>query len=575
VAALKVPITRLVTDSRSIQRGDTFVAYPGEKTDGRQFIAPAIAQGANAVIYEKLLMKPLAIRLSEQTALHSHSAKSPAEELLAGHPKDGDISRWLTPAKSLVMSGHPWEAQHFVWNDAWQVPNLAVANLCHKAGWLADAVYGTPSEKLWVVGITGTNGKTSTSHWIAHALNEAGKQCALIGTLGNGFVDALQASANTTPDAIRVHGLLADYLRDGAQAVAMEVSSHALSQGRVNAVRFDVAMLTNLSRDHLDYHGDMQRYADTKRKLFDWQQLGFVVLNLDDAYGVELAEQLSLQEGRRWMPGGSATTLPQQDTDAEVIGYGLSDAALQLAERLGLRMVYGNLLEMTGQGLRLGVHSSWGAVELNSPLVGRFNAANLLGALAVLLVSGVALSDAAHSLSRAQPVAGRMQRLGSVQQPTVIVDYAHTPDALEKVLQALREVILGSNETLRVATGGKLICVFGCGGDRDRGKRAMMGMVAEKFSDFCIVTSDNPRGENPREIIAEIVSGMNEDNHEIIVDRAAAIQSAIRHARQNDTVLIAGKGHEDYQEINGVKHPFNDVLVVRQALQTHHSEARA
>ena len=594
VAALKVPITRLVTDSRSIQRGDTFVAYPGEKSDGRQFIAPAIAQGANAVIYEKLLMKPLAIRLSEKTALHSHSAKS---------PKDGDISRWLTPAKSLVMSGHPWEAQHFVWNDAWQVPNLAVADLRHKAGWLADAVYGTPSEKLWVVGITGTNGKTSTSHWIAHALNEpaparsttqlgnllsskldaeltppvgapllhsdpsAGKQCALIGTLGNGFVDALQASANTTPDAIRVHGLLADYLRDGAQAVAMEVSSHALSQGRVNAVRFDVAMLTNLSRDHLDYHGDMQRYADTKRKLFDWQQLGFVVLNLDDAYGVELAEQLSLQEGRRWMPGGSATTLPQQDTDAEVIGYGLSDAALQLAERLGLRMVYGNLLEMTGQGLRLAVHSSWGAAELNSALVGRFNAANLLGALAVLLVSGVALSDAAHSLSRAQPVAGRMQRLGSVQQPTVIVDYAHTPDALEKVLQALHEV--------SVAAGGKVLCVFGCGGDRDRGKRAMMGMVAEKFSDFCIVTSDNPRGENPREIIAEIVSGMNEDNHEIIVDRAAAIQSAIRHARQNDTVLIAGKGHEDYQEINGVKHPFNDVLVVRQALQTHHSEARA
>ena len=558
LTALKVPITRLVTDSRSIQRGDTFVAYPGEKSDGRQFIAPAIAQGANAVIYEKLLMKPLAIRLSEKTALHSHSAKS---------PKDGDISRWLTPAKSLVMSGHPWEAQHFVWNDAWQVPNLAVADLRHKAGWLADAVYGTPSEKLWVVGITGTNGKTSTSHWIAHALNEAGKQCALIGTLGNGFVDALQASANTTPDAIRVHGLLADYLRDGAQAVAMEVSSHALSQGRVNAVRFDVAMLTNLSRDHLDYHGDMQRYADTKRKLFDWQQLGFVVLNLDDAYGVDLAEQLSLQEGRRWMPGGSATTLPQQDTDAEVIGYGLSDAALQLAERLGLRMVYGNLLEMTGQGLRLAVHSSWGAAELNSALVGRFNAANLLGALAVLLVSGVALSDAAHSLSRAQPVAGRMQRLGSVQQPTVIVDYAHTPDALEKVLQALHEV--------SVAAGGKVLCVFGCGGDRDRGKRAMMGMVAEKFSDFCIVTSDNPRGENPREIIAEIVSGMNEDNHEIIVDRAAAIQSAIRHARQNDTVLIAGKGHEDYQEINGVKHPFNDVLVVRQALQTHHSEARA
>jgi UDP-N-acetylmuramoyl-L-alanyl-D-glutamate--2,6-diaminopimelate ligase len=541
LTALNVPITRLVTDSRAIQRGDTFIAYPGEKTDGRQFIADAIVQGANAVIYEKFL------------------------------------------------SGHPLEAQHFVWNDAWQVPNLAVADLRHKAGWLADAAYGMPSEKLWVVGITGTNGKTSTSHWIAHALNDAGKKCALIGTLGNGFVDALRATENTTPDAIRVHGLLADYSRDGAQAVAMEVSSHALSQGRVNAVHFDVAMLTNLSRDHLDYHGDMQSYADTKRKLFDWQQLGFVVLNLDDAYGVELAEQLSLQEGRRWVPGGSAATLPQsagcavtsdlasvvgspsrvagsstsnesRDADAEIIGYGLSAAALLLAERLGLRMVYGNLLEMTGQGLRLAVHSSWGGAELNSALVGRFNAANLLGALAVLLVSGVALSDAVHALSRVQPVAGRMQRLGSVQQPTVIVDYAHTPDALEKVLQALREISAEAD--------GKVFCVFGCGGDRDRGKRAMMGLVAEKYSDFCIVTSDNPRGENPREIIAEIVSGMNADNHEIIVDRAAAIQSAIRHARQGDTVLIAGKGHEDYQEINGIKHPFSDVSVAQQALHS-------
>jgi UDP-N-acetylmuramoyl-L-alanyl-D-glutamate--2,6-diaminopimelate ligase len=391
---LKIPVTRMVTDSRSVQPGDTFVAYPGEKTDGRQFIKDAIAQGANAVI---------------------------------------------------------WEAQHFVWNDSWQVPNLAVVDLRYKAGWLADAVYGGPSEKLLVVGITGTNGKTSSSHWIAHALNEAGRRCALIGTLGNGFVEALQASANTTPDAIRVHGLLAEYLRDGAQAIAMEVSSHALTQGRANGVDFDVAMLTNLSRDHLDYHGDMQSYADAKRKLFDWQQLKFVVLNFDDAYGAELAEKLL-------------------DKDFEVIGYGLSDAGLQLAERLGLRMVYGNLLEMSGQGLKLAIHSSWGSAELSSGLVGRFNAANLLGSLAVLLVSGVALNDAVHSLCKVQPVAGRMQRLGNMQQPTVIVDYAHTPDALEKVLQTLREV--------GAAAGGKLYCVFGCGGDRDRGKRAMMGLVA-------------------------------------------------------------------------------------------------
>ena len=517
---LKVPITHLVSDSRAVRQGDTFVAYPGEKADGRQFIAQAIAQGANAVIYEKLL------------------------------------------------SGHPYEAQHFSWDAAWQIPNLAVSDLRHKAGWLADAVYGAPSEKLWLVGITGTNGKTSTSHWIAHALNDAGKKCALIGTLGNGFLggngfaDALQASANTTPDAISVHGLLADYLRADAQAVAMEVSSHALAQGRVNGVRFDVALLTNLSRDHLDYHGDMESYAASKRKLFDWQKLKFAVLNLDDAFGAELAGQL-------------------QDAEVEVIGYGLSplsnfppqageraneksakpssDAALQLAERLGLRMVYGDIAQMSGQGLRLDVHSSWGAAALESTLVGRFNAANLLGALAVLLVSGIELGEAVQSLSRVQAVAGRMQRLGGTGQPTVIVDYAHTPDALEKVLLTLREV--GASQA------GKLICVFGCGGDRDRGKRAMMGRVAEKFSDHCIVTSDNPRSEEPQHIIAEILGGMTANNHEIIAERAAAIERAIGLARQRDTVLIAGKGHEDYQEIDGVKHPFSDRAAAEGALR--------
>src|SRR3989338_776091 len=496
---LKVPITHLVSDSRAVRQGDTFVAYPGEKADGRQFIAQAIAQGANAVIYEKLL------------------------------------------------SGHPYEAQHFSWDAAWQIPNLAVSDLRHKAGWLADAVYGAPSEKLWLVGITGTNGKTSTSHWIAPALNDARKKCALIGTLGNGFLggngfaDALQASANTTPDAISVHGLLADYLRADAQAVAMEVSSHALAQGRVNGVRFDVALLTNLSRDHLDYHGDMESYAASKRKLFDWQQLKFAVLNLDDAFGAELAEQL-------------------QDAAVEVIGYGMGDAALQLAERLGLRMVYGHLAEMSGQGLRLNVHSSWGGAQINSVLVGRFNAANLLGALAVLLVSGIELDNAAQSLSRVQAVAGRMQRVSGAGQPTVVVDFAHTPDALEKVLLTLREV--------GASAGGRLICVFGCGGDRDRGKRAMMGRIAEKFSDHCIVTSDNPRSEEPQHIIAEILGGMNANNHEIVIERAAAIERAIGLARQRDTVLLAGKGHEDYQEINGVKHSFSDVAVAEDALRT-------
>ena len=519
LTGLNVAISRLVADSREVHQGDTFVAYPGEKVDGRQFIAKAIAQGANAVI---------------------------------------------------------WEAQHFVWNDDWKIPNLAVSDLRHKTGWLAEMVYGKPSEKLWMVGITGTNGKTSTCHWIAQALSEAGKTCAVIGTLGNGFAGTLQSSANTTPDAIRVHSLLADYLHDGAGAVAIEVSSHALAQGRVNGVRFDVALLTNLSRDHLDYHGDMESYAASKRKLFDWQELKFAVVNLDDAFGAELAQQL--QDGAFPSPQsspasgrggerevGQAGILSQdknsqkQHSIPEVIGYGLSDNALHLAERLGLRMVYGNLSEMSGEGLRLDVHSSWGGAQINSALVGRFNAANLLGALAVLLVSDIGLNIAVQSLSGVQPVAGRMQRLSGAGQPTVIVDYAHTPDALEKVLLALREV--------GATMGGKLICVFGCGGDRDRGKRAMMGVVAERFADHCIVTSDNPRSENPQHIIDEVVSGMTTKNHEIIVNRSVAIERAIGLAQQHDTVLVAGKGHEDYQEVNGVKYPFSDAAVAQQALQ--------
>jgi len=491
LANLKVPVSRLVTDSRSVQRGDTFIACPGEKTDGRQFIPDAIENGANAVI---------------------------------------------------------WDSQHFKWNEAWQVPNLGVADLRHKKGWLADAIYGSPSEKLWMVGITGTNGKTSTCHWVAQGLNDNSRQCAMIGTLGSGFAGKLEAGTNTTPDAVHVHHLLAGFLLKDAQAVAMEVSSHALAQGRVNAVRFDVALHTNLSRDHLDYHGNMESYAASKRKLFEWDGLKYAVLNLDDEFGARLAEQLS-------------------DENVEAIGYGLSDKSLGFAGKLGIRMVYGHLVEMSGLGLKLEIHTSWGGAQLSTGMVGRFNAANLLGVLAVLLVSGVSLADAVRSLSKLQAVPGRMQRLGAGRQPTVIVDYAHTPDALEKVLLALREA--------SESTGSKLICVFGCGGDRDRGKRAMMGRVAERFSDWCIVTSDNPRSEDPQKIIAEIIGGMSRESHEVIADRTKAIQSAINLARQNDTVLIAGKGHEDYQEIRGVKHPFSDVLVAEQALKVIQEKVRA
>lgn len=491
---LDVAIIRLVADSRAVQPGDTFVACPGEKLDGRQFIAQAIAQGANAVIYD------------------SHN---------------------------------------FAWNPEWQVPSLGVADLRHKAGELADAVYGRPSERLHVVGVTGTNGKTSTSHWIAQALGDAGRKCALIGTLGNGFTGRngfageLQPGANTTPDAISVHGLFAEYLNQGASAVAMEVSSHALAQGRVNGVRFDIALLTNLSRDHLDYHGDMESYAASKRRLFDWESLQHVVLNLDDAFGAELAEELS---------------------GPEVIGYGITDAALQKAEKLGMRMVHGRVSEMSASGLSLDIHTSWGGAQLNSGLIGRFNAENLLGVLAVLLAGGMQLDAAVHSLSGVQAVAGRMQRLGGEGRPTVVVDYAHTPDALEKVLLTLREACREPVESMNA--GSELICVFGCGGDRDRGKREMMGRVAERFADLSIVTSDNPRSEQPEYIIADITVGMTDNKHQIVVERGAAIAQAIARARAQDTVLIAGKGHEDYQEIAGVRHPFSDLAIAASALQS-------
>jgi UDP-N-acetylmuramoyl-L-alanyl-D-glutamate--2,6-diaminopimelate ligase len=493
--SLGVAITRLVTDSRAVKSGDTFVAYPGERADGRAFIAQALANGANAVIFE---------------------------------------------------------ARDYRWNPAWTVPHLAVADLFRHAGEIADHVYGHPSGKLWMVGITGTNGKTSCCHWIAQSLCALGKKTALVGTLGNGFppmsasgeAAPLAATLNTTPDAIRLHGLLHDYLAQGAQAVAMEVSSHALEQGRVNGVSYDVALLTNLSRDHLDYHGDMTRYAAAKHRLFDGRELKFAVLNLDDAFGADLASEL-------------------QDSAAEVVGYGVSDAALALAERLGLRMVYGSALHMDGAGIRLQVHSSWGGAELASPLIGRFNAENLLGALAVLLVSGVALSDAARALGEVRAVAGRMQRLGGGDRPVVVVDYAHTPDALEKVLQALREVA--------DARRGRLVCVFGCGGDRDRGKRALMGAIAARLSDSVIVTSDNPRSEAAGEIIATIVAGMGGGWHyHIVEDRAHAIAHAIRNAKVQDTVLLAGKGHEVYQEIKGVKYPFSDMATAAQELAAWH-----
>ncbi len=471
-----VEIARLTADSRQAVPGIAFAAYPGERLDGRDFIGQAVTKGAAAVL---------------------------------------------------------WERQGFEWKSEWAVPNAGVDGLRERIGDIASEVYGRPSEKLWVIGVTGTNGKTSCAHWLAQALGAAGKKTALVGTLGNGFPGGLSPALNTTPDSIVLQESLADYLAEGAECVAMEVSSHGLAQGRVNGTRFGVALLTNLSRDHLDYHGDMERYGAAKARLFDWPGLKYAVLNLDDAFGAELATKLGC--------GGVQT-----------VGYTLDGAAAASSLR-----VEGRSLRVDATGIRFQAVTPWGRVDIRSPMLGRFNAANLLGVLATLLVSGVGLEAAAKALSQVQPATGRLHRMRGDGQPLVVVDYAHTPDALEKALETLKEI---------TPAGGRLVCVFGCGGGRDKGKRPLMGGIAARLADEALVTSDNPRNEDPNSILDEIVAGMGGANHRVVADRAEAISQAVLGAKENDVVLVAGKGHEDYQEIGGVRHPFSDIEQVRWAL---------
>jgi UDP-N-acetylmuramoyl-L-alanyl-D-glutamate--2,6-diaminopimelate ligase len=468
LATLGVTPSTITADSRRVVPGSLFLACPGERVDGRQFIAQAVAQGAAAVA---------------------------------------------------------WESDGFDWNSQWQVPNLPVTGLRGQLGVIAGAFYGQPSQQLWMIGITGTNGKTSCSHWLADALTRLQRKTAAIGTLGNGFPGALSATINTTPDPIELQRMLADYRAQGASGVAMEVSSHGLEQGRVSGVHFDVAMFTNLTRDHLDYHGNMFAYAQAKKQLFYWPGLRCAVLNVDDEMGAQLAEELA-------------------GTSVQVLTYGLEAG-----------MVRGCELRLDAQGLAMRVHTPQGEAQLQVPLLGRFNAYNLLAVLAALLASGVALADALDALRQVAAVPGRMQRFGGGGKPLVVVDYAHTPDALDKVLVALRE-----------QTRGRLLCVFGCGGNRDKGKRPLMGEVASRLSDSVYVTSDNPRNEDQAQIIAEIVEGMSANYH-VEADRAAAITRAIQDARPEDVVLLAGKGHELYQEIAGTRLPFSDAEVAQRILE--------
>jgi UDP-N-acetylmuramoyl-L-alanyl-D-glutamate--2,6-diaminopimelate ligase len=480
-------VRRLTNDSRALKRGDTFVAYPGESRDGRDYIAQAIANGAASVL---------------------------------------------------------WERARFEWDSRWELPNRGVRELRRHAGEIASRIHGRPSRELTVVGITGTNGKTTCSQWIAQALTRAGRRCAVIGTLGYGLRPPLKPAANTTPDALWLHAQLAEFARRGAQAVAMEVSSIGLAQDRVAGIEFDVALFTNLSRDHLEYHRTMRRYGEAKARLFAWESLRRAVVNLDDSFGAELARRIQ-------RPGLS------------VIGYGFGAVGgTQRARVAGFNLV------TSARGVSFDVRTPWGAAHVTSPALGRHNAYNLLGTLAVLVATGIPLRRAAAALAALKPVPGRLQRLGGGAKPVVVVDYAHTPDALKQALTTLRQLLAGRQPSAASRQPSRLICVFGCGGDRDRGKRPLMGNVAARLADQLVVTSDNPRSEEPRGIIDEIMAGVGGAPGATVIepDRRAAIQRAVAEARRGDVVLIAGKGHEAYQEIAGVRQPFSDTAVAREAL---------
>ena len=482
-------------DSRRLQRGDLFVAMPGMVADGRDFIGDAVANGAGAIVYEA---------------------------------SDGYVFR-----------GTP-------------VPAFPVNDLRRHLGVIASRFHGEPSRKLVVIGVTGTNGKTTCTQLLAQVLGDidgtneplplsptpspargegseplrarGARRCAIIGTLGYGFSGALDASRHTTPDAVTVQKLFADFLNQGASHVAMEVSSHALEQGRVNGVAFDVAVFTNLTRDHLDYHGDMVSYGLAKAGLFAMEGLKYVVINHDDAFGRGLLASLGPQ--------------------IKSLSYGIEGGDVRAVA-----------ITPRHDGLTLRVATPAGEIDLNSRLIGRFNAYNLLAVLATLLTLGMDLKEAAARLARALPPAGRVERFGGEPgQPLVVVDYAHTPDALEKVLHALRE-----------HTPGKLWCVFGCGGDRDRGKRPVMGKIAERLADVVVLTDDNPRHESGDAIIGEILAGMR-STPQVIRDRRAAIQAAIHGATASDIILIAGKGHEDYQQFGDQRLPYSDRETVQELI---------
>jgi len=479
-----IEVKGLALDSRKIEQGFVFVALEGQFDHGLAYAEAAISRGAVAVLC------------------------------------DAKFDQYCQQILSKLMS------------RAICVP---VRDLQKKLGEMASKFYAEPSEKIFISGVTGTDGKTSVSHFIAQAMNQAYGCAAVIGTLGNGLINKLEESTHTTPDVISLHKMLADFYQQGINYVAMEVSSHGLDQERSSGVDFDVAVLTNLSRDHLDYHGDIESYKQAKKKLFTEYGDKSLVLNIDDDFGAELFLE-NKKSKNIWL-------------------YGLNE---EKAKQSNLYAYASNIQnQMTGISFML--NSSQGVSEVSIQLIGEFNIYNVLASFCVLLESGINFNHAIKFIEKLHTVSGRMELIINENKPSVVIDYAHTPEALTQALINVRK-----------HTTGKVICVFGCGGDRDTGKRPLMAQVAEKLSDLVIVTNDNPRTEDPDKIIDDIRQGITNELRLIVeMDRKKAIQHAVEIATADDLVLIAGKGHELYQITGDVKIAFSDKEVALTSLGAH------
>ncbi|QFY89274.1 UDP-N-acetylmuramoyl-L-alanyl-D-glutamate--2,6-diaminopimelate ligase [Magnetovirga frankeli] len=483
------PLSGISQDSRELQRGDLFLARSGLHSHGLDFYAAAQAQGVAAILAEPGPRWPL-------ERIQQLAGQSP-------------------------------------------VPILPLTDLGQRASALAGAFYANPSAALRVIGITGTNGKTSCALALGQCLDQFAATL-VIGTLGLGRPGALRPTGYTTPDAIQLQRHLAHFLDQGGEVAVMEVSSHALDQGRVAAIHFDTAVFTNLSRDHLDYHGDMARYGQAKARLFRFAGLGLAVINADDPFAAELVAQLA--------------------PEVRLALYG-SQIDPNLTQRADLRLE-AEQIDTHASGLSIRLRINGQPSRLDSPWLGRFNAANLLAVLAVLLEQGVGEQRALQLLAQTPAPPGRMEAFSAPGQPLLVVDYAHTPDALEQALLALRE-----------HCAGQLLCVFGCGGERDRGKRPLMGALAERLADRVMLTDDNPRGEDPQAIIDEILAGVRRPADILIQrDRALAMEQMFRQAGPGDVLAICGKGHEDSQTLNDQTRPFSDRDLAAQLLGVRKAE---